>query len=123
LLIVVLAGVAPAFAKRTQDVQVQINKAVTSNGLKIEFVELVEDSRCPTDAQCVWAGNAKIKVLASKPGHKTKTVLLNTGIEPQSVIFAGYQIRLTGLTPEPRTNIRIRRDGYVATFSIAKVHK
>ena len=28
--------------------------------LKINFVSVVEDSRCPEGATCIWAGNAKI---------------------------------------------------------------
>lgn len=124
LAILLFGGVFAVSAKQAQELSVQINKEATSkSGVKVKFLELIEDSRCPTDTNCIWAGNAKIKVQVSKPGHKAKTVTLNSGVNPQSVLFGGYQIKLTGLTPEPRTNIRIRRDGYVATFTIVKVYK
>ena len=124
LAILLFGGVFAVSAKQAQELSVQINKEATSkSGVKVKFLELIEDSRCPTDTNCIWAGNAKIKVEVSKPGHKAKTVTLNSGVNPQSVLFGGYQIKLTGLTPEPRTNIRSRRDGYVATFTIVKVYK
>lgn len=121
LLLVVVAGVMPAFAKRHHDIKVAINKEVAAKGgLKIRFVDMIEDSRCPSDAQCIWAGNAKIKVQISRVGEKAETFELNTGAEPQSVVVAGYEIKLIGLTPEPASNIRIRKDGYVATFTVIK---
>ena len=120
VLFLVLAGVIPAFAKRTNDVQVQINKAVTSDGLKIEFVELVEDSRCPTDVECVWAGNAKIKVRVTKNGKSQLLALemVTKGMKPN---FGNYRLKLKALTPEPRSNVRINRNGYVATIEVTKV--
>ena len=122
--ILLFGGLSAVSAKQTQELSVQINKEATSTGgVTVKFLELIEDSRCPTDTNCIWAGNAKIKVEVTKPGHKAKTLTLNTRVNPQSVLFGGYQIKITGLTPEPRTNIRIRKDGYVATFTIAKVYK
>lgn len=124
LAVLLFGGISAVSAKQAQELSVQINKEVTAKGnVRVKFLELIEDSRCPTDANCIWAGNARIKVQISKHGQRAKTVTLNTGVNPQSVLFGGYQIKLTSLTPEPRTNIRIRRDGYVATFTIAKVYK
>lgn len=124
LAVLVFGGMFAVSAKQPQELSVQINKeAASKGGVKVKFLALIEDSRCPTDTTCIWAGNAKIKVQLSKRGQKTKTVTLNTGVNPQSVLFAGYQIKFTGLTPEPRTNIRIRHDGYVATFTVSKVYR
>lgn len=121
LVLAMLAFAAvPAFAKRQQDVKVQINKSVTSNGIKIEFVEMVEDSRCPADAQCVWAGNAKIKVKVTKNGKSQVLDLemVTKGMKPN---YGDYLLTLNGLTPEPRSNIRINRNGYVATIGVKKM--
>ena len=38
---------------KTQDV---------GDGLRVTFNGVSEDSRCPTDAVCVWAGNAALQV-------------------------------------------------------------
>ena len=33
-----------------------------SNALTVELVRIVEDSRCPTDVTCVWAGEVKVQL-------------------------------------------------------------
>ena len=115
-----LLGTASAvLAKHRVDVKVQINHETPYKGIKIKFVDLIEDSRCPTDTTCVWAGNAKISVQLSKNGKK-KILEMNSGISPKTVHFEVYDITLTRLTPAPASNIRIRKDGYVATFTITK---
>jgi len=110
-----------AKAQTNQTVKVQINqqKTIAKSKLTIKFISLVEDSRCPTNANCVWAGNAKIQIKVSK-GKESKTFELNTKLEPKIVMFAGYEIKLTDLNPKPATNIRISRNGYTATFSISR---
>lgn len=117
------SGVLTAPAQSTETARIQINKEkkLARSKLTIKFLELVEDSRCPTDTQCIWAGNAKIKIQIRKNGRDAKTVELNTNLDAQSTTVAGYKIELTGLTPQPRSNIRINRNGYVATFRVTRV--
>ena len=112
-------------AQTAKEVRVGISreKAIVRNKLNLRFLDVVEDSRCPKDAQCIWAGNAKVKVQINKPGGTPKIFEINSGIEPQTILIEGYEIRLVALTPEPGSNIRIRKDGYVATFSVTKVVK
>ena len=109
-------------AQTNQEFKLLINKQkiVTKDKLTIKFVSLVEDSRCPTDTNCIWAGNAKITIKINKGKSAAKTFELNTNLEPQVVTFAGYEIKLTNLTPQPASNIRINRNGYAATFIVSK---
>ena len=121
LLVLAFAGSSQVSAKQTQDVTVKINtETAAKGGLKIKFASLVEDSRCPTDTNCVWAGNAKITVRVTRNGQ-SKLLTLNTMERGAAPVFAGYRFKLTGLTPEPRSNIRINRNGYEATIEITKV--
>jgi hypothetical protein len=115
--VVLLGTVSTVSAKQ---VQVQINSETRISGLRIKFIDMLEDSRCPRDTQCIWAGNAKIKIGLSNAGRSGKQVELNTGLKPQSVSYGGYEIKLIKLTPAPASNIRIRKDGYVATFSVVR---
>jgi hypothetical protein len=121
LFAVLAAGAMPALAKRSDSVEVQINKEVTAaGGLKIAFIELVEDSRCPTDVNCIWTGNAKIKVRVTKNG-RSKVLELDTLTRGMIPSYGNYQLKLKELTPKPRSNIRINRNGYVATIEVTKV--
>ena len=111
-------------ARQPQSVTVKINNKTTvpKTGMTIAFTELVEDSRCPTDTTCVWAGNAKIKIRVTKNG-RSEDLEMNTMRTKDPVIFNGYTLTLTKLIPEPRTNIRINRNGYEATIEVSKVAK
>lgn len=124
ILTLVFSGFVSAKTQTNVETKVLINKQkiVTKDKLTIKFVSLIEDSRCPTDTNCIWAGNAKIKVQISK-GKSAQTFELNSNLEPQNVEFAGYQIKLVALDPKPALNIRINRNGYTATFSVVKLKK
>ncbi|MEP7271264.1 MAG: hypothetical protein ABI882_07145 [Acidobacteriota bacterium] len=125
LLVVILMtvpGIVDARPRTSETVMLRINKEriLPRSQLRVKFVSLIEDSRCPTDARCVWAGNAKISARISKNGH-TRTIDLNTDARNNSVIVEGYLIKLIRLTPEPRSNIRINRNGYQATLQIKRL--
>lgn len=110
-------------ARTKQQIKVLINwqKTIPGSKLKIKFASLVEDSRCPTDTNCIDAGNARITIKVSKLNGTAQTFELNTNSAPQFVIFAGYKIKLTDLNPPPAMNIRINRNGYAASFVITKM--
>ena len=121
LLVFGVAGVATVKAQAAESIRVQINHQVRAyrSGIKVRFVELVEDSRCPVDVNCIQAGNAKIRVEVSKRG-RSKSLELDTNSMKGAAIFEGYRFQLRKLTPEPRSNIRINRNGYVATIHVER---
>ena len=121
MMVLALGGFAANAAKPAETIRVQINseKRLPKSKLSIRFLEMVEDSRCPTDANCVWAGNAKIKVRVSRNG-RSHELTLDTNGPHQAATAEGYSIKLVGLTPAPRSNIRINRNGYVATLAVTK---
>ena len=123
LLVFGVASVATAKAQAAESIRVQINHQVRAyrSGIKVRFVELVEDSRCPVDVNCIPAGNAKIRVEVSKLG-RSKSLELDTNSMKGAAIFEGYRFQLRKLTPEPRSNIRINRNGYVATINVSRTH-
>ncbi len=114
-----------AGARTTQKVSILINKqkTVVKNKLSIKFASLIEDSRCPRDVQCIQAGNARITIEVFCGKNGAKTFEINTGKQPQTVSYGGYDIELTDLAPQPASNIRINRNGYTATFAITKTKK
>ena len=101
-------------------VRVGKQKKASRSKLTVKFLELVEDSRCAEGTNCVWAGNATIKVVVSKDGA-SETFEMNTNLGAKGNVFAGYAINLTSLTPTPKANVRINRNAYTATFSISRM--
>lgn len=88
------------FSKGTQELQMKPGeqRSADRGRITVKFVSVVEDSRCPMNAQCIWAGNAKIQIAVSKGKAAPKFVELNTGLDPNSVKLYGYTITLEGLT-------------------------
>ena len=91
-------------------------KNIPGSRAKIKFLSVVEDSRCPKGTQCIWAGNAKIKLRVSDR-RKVKVFNLNTARGVQSYSFEGYQIRLVKVSPTPVVNEHIRRNEYIVTLT------
>lgn len=91
-----------AVAKEPAKISIKLGgSTLADNGrIAIKFVEIVEDSRCPVNVACVWAGNAKAKVLISK-GKRRATIELNSGLDPKHAEAFGYRITFAELTPRP----------------------
>lgn len=87
---------------KTENVSIRLGQTGSAMGgkLSIKFVEIVEDSRCPADATCVWAGNAKVRVQVSQ-GRSRRVVDINTGSAPKLANAFGYKISIIDLTPRP----------------------
>ena len=123
LMFLFLLGAAPAdAANKPESIKVQVNREKRSprSNLSIRFVELIEDSRCPTDTNCIWAGNGKIRVSIKRGNRPAKVFEMDTNGPNKTVTHSGYRITLSDLTPHPASNIRINRNGYVATLQIEK---
>lgn len=95
-------------------------KSADRGRLTIKFVSVLEDSRCPPDVTCVWAGNAKVKLAISKGKAAPSFVELNTGHDPTSVIFNGYEIKLVSLTHRVPEHLMISDKPQVVTLSVTK---
>jgi hypothetical protein len=107
-------------AEKTVNVRAGQQVSVGAYKLKIMFVAVREDSRCPEGVQCVWAGNARVALKLSGAGAKTAVVELNTTTEPREIAYANYTIKLTGLAPRPVQGAQSKARAYVATFVISR---
>ena len=122
LLLTMILGAVTINAQNMQQVSLRINRQakVSRSNLTIKFVA-VEDSRCPADANCVWAGNAKVTIKVTNGRGQSKTFDLNTHLQQKSARFDGYEITLGEVSPYPRSNVRIDRNGYTANFSVKRL--
>lgn len=118
ILLFVSNQITEAQSGRQIELTVNQEKKIPKSELTIKFVSVVEDSRCPVDADCVWAGNAKVRISIKKAKAAWQTFELNSNLPEKAVKFAGCKIELINLDPKPRTNIRINRNGYTATFAV-----
>ncbi len=93
---------------------------IKSESFTIEFLYVVEDSRCPPDVNCIWAGNAKVKVLLKKGDKPAKEFELNTNLEPKIIELEGLKIQLTSLCDDPEWKSENKSSKYIAGFVIQK---
>ena len=91
--------------------------------LKIKFVAVTEDSRCPIGTNCIWAGNARVKFEVINKGGGRKTIEVNTSAGPKGDQFDGWAIELVSLTPAPRVNVILKPKNYVAKFTITRLQR
>lgn len=64
--------------------------------LRIRADKVVEDSRCPMNARCVWAGRATVRITL-RDGTRPRQVDVSLG---ESVPVAGGNLALVSVTPE-----------------------
>jgi hypothetical protein len=76
--------------------------AIASTDLVITFREVVDDSRCPSTATCVWAGNGEVELLVTTSAGGTTPQVLGTPSGPLEVAVDHYRIRILGLDPYPQ---------------------
>jgi len=117
-----LSAFAAAQSPDTLEIKAGRHKTAARSKLKIKFISVLEDSRCPVGAQCIWAGNAKIKV-EIKSKVETKIFEFNTEMGPKGDQLAGYAINLESLTPSPTTVGKIDPKKYKARFTVTRLQR
>ncbi len=80
--------------------ELSVGQTAEVRGTRIEFWNVAEDSRCPTDVQCVWEGRVRIE-LRLFGSEETVTVRLSPVEGENTVELDGLQIRLLEVTPAP----------------------
>jgi hypothetical protein len=88
--------------------------------LKIKFVSVPEDSRCPQGEQCIRAGNGSIMIEVTGANSQTTSFTLNTNDEPREVVYRGYGISLIDLQPYPKSGVEIKPVDYAAIIKVYK---
>jgi hypothetical protein len=105
---------------RDFDLKAGQSARVDGTGLTVSFVSVPEDSRCPIDVVCVWAGNGAVSLVITDDTGAKNTIVLNTTLSPRSVRTSGYEISLTGLKPAPKQGSPIPLADYVATLRVTR---
>jgi hypothetical protein len=82
--------------------------------LRVAFLGLENDSRCPVDVTCVWAGDAEAELaLAVGTGPSVPSVLhWNTQMGPASAEAGPFRVSLVAIEPVARSDRVIREDEY-----------
>ena len=88
--------------------------------VRLEFVEVSGDSRCPADAICIWGGDAVVSLRATA-GTASTTLDLHTGdLARASATIQGLRVELKELQPYPFSSRTIAQGDYRATLTVTR---
>lgn len=112
----------------TPKIAIKVAKGETVNvkGVSIKFLEVVEDSRCPTGVTCIWAGRAIVKVQVTSNGNKEERTLIfgeaKRGEERSTNLYSSSEFSINGLTlnPYPTSESTGKDKGYVLLINEEK---
>lgn len=91
-------------------------RATLADGSQLTYLRLVNDSRCPPDVQCVWAGDAEIQVRWQAAGGRAQDAALHTSPlqgRQTAVTFGPHRVALDALERgiAPKATLRITPAG------------
>jgi hypothetical protein len=87
-------------------------------GLFLTFEKVVQDSRCPTGAVCVWAGDGEVQLSVQQAGGVTMDYRLHTNLDPKAVEVDVWRISLKKLDPYPVLGATIDPAAYIVTLEV-----
>ncbi|RMA65888.1 hypothetical protein [Ulvibacter antarcticus] len=99
-------------------VKVPMGETVQFQKASVNFIKVLEDSRCPTDVTCVWAGQVKILVEVKEKGKAAvqKEILFKGSVDTTLVASEGYKLKGVSLSPYPTSETQGKLD-YVLLVS------
>ena len=108
-----LGGCATTAATRPDRPAAALGQAARVGPLTIEPLVLIEDSRCPVEVKCIWAGRLVIRAAVTIAGRRdTRDLTLGT---PQPV--GQGQLVLAAATPVKRATAVLRPRNYRFIFA------
>jgi hypothetical protein len=97
--------------------------SIGDEGLTVTFLEVTEDSRCPSDAICVRAGHATVLVKFERDGQDLGEYSLSLGEGRENETAAtmdGYTVKLVRLDPYPVSTSATQPGEYVAYLAVSQ---
>jgi len=111
--------VQPKPEAATAQVRLGLRQETEIDGLQLIWLS-IEDSRCPTGVECVWAGNVTAEIKLTLPTGESEIVKLihpiRGGDKPAPVL--GHWLNLLGVDPYPKYGQEIAESEYVARLEV-----
>ncbi|MEX0998007.1 MAG: hypothetical protein WDZ45_13235 [Flavobacteriaceae bacterium] len=98
--------------------KIPLGETAVFENTSIHFIKVIEDSRCPSDVTCVWAGQAKVlaAIKTEKETIEKELIFHGTanGSENENTVFLSDTKKYVGyqLSPYPQTSLSINQREY-----------
>lgn len=127
LLLLIPAGCKEATPTDTvmlgQGFQVAIGETVVFSDadLKIKFTEVIEDSRCPADVVCIWAGKVSCLLDVTINNETKQTILTQPGLSDMydTEQYRQYTMQFQ-VEPYPMSGAEIKDSDYRLWLTVTK---
>jgi hypothetical protein len=95
---------------------------IVRENLEISFEDVIEDSRCPRDVICVWAGRVTCMVELTHAGSSYRMALTEPGLTDEYYRERYEEYELTfHVTPYPEAGKKIPMDEYRLHLTVSKL--
>ena len=132
-----LAAIAPVFPMSAASAASKGSGSISvgetyhyDKDLRITFVEVVNDSRCPINAKCISEGDAEILLRVKAGAGPAKNYRLHTHLKPRRQIISvkypdgmagipkSYQLSIAELSPLPTAGRKTKQSDYRLKLAI-----
>ena len=103
-----------------ESIEIKYNQLASLNTIDLQLmvVEVLEDSRCPKDAQCIWEGQVRLNLEIIYQGVKSYEEVTFLGSSTDELTIGEYLIQLTNVTPDNEIDEVIELDDYTFSFVV-----
>ncbi len=111
---------SPYVPSKPRDLVLKVGDKAVSGDLKVAFVSVSQDSRCPADVECIQAGNVKLNVALEIDKVKENREMVS---DYTAYEFQGYSILIKDVKPAKHSEAgEIPQKDYVVTFHVEKMN-
>ncbi|MBK6801363.1 hypothetical protein [Novosphingobium sp.] len=91
---------------------VRLGQTASVGPLRVTPLRVLEDSRCPMEARCVWAGQVRLQVRVVHAGHRA----VHEVVSNKPLALAGGNLELAGVMPPTSVQRKIAPRDYRFTL-------
>ncbi|UKK84677.1 hypothetical protein L7H23_00815 [Sphingopyxis sp. BSN-002] len=92
---------------------VALGQRAMVDGPIVQPVKVLEDSRCPMNARCIWAGRVRLQMVWIRGNGEKQPFEVTLG---ESTPLADGAIRLESVRPGKRTDVTLKPSDYRFSF-------
>jgi len=119
----IIAGCSSNAVNLGQEFSLHIGESTSLRGeeLKVKFLEVTEDSRCPTGVVCVWEGRVSglVEIAYRESIHSITLTEPGSTSWPSEITFEEYNITYH-VEPYPQAGTEIAKEEYRLELKISK---
>ena len=107
-----LAGCVTARVNEDGSVDARLGQTVNVGGPRVTSLEVLEDSRCPMEARCIWAGRVRLSVrISTGAGSEVRELASDKPLQ-----VADGQLELANVMPPRSVRGPIKPGDYRFSF-------